>query len=175
MIPHVAEAHQPEKHYSTIVLPLFYHYFSNNKTCYVCNKVCFDCNKVCYDCNINFYGTLTTILISIMIDFIEFIDFIDSILQAVYHNDHTWIFFELILNLFEGRWTQRSCKFELEYRNAGLGVLANLNWNIFQITITITQQAIIITIITTSFILKYLFSGGWHTYLCDLKHKNKKI
>ena len=38
------EAHQSEKHYSTIVLPLFYHCFSNNKTCYVCNKICYDCN-----------------------------------------------------------------------------------------------------------------------------------
>ena len=34
-------AHHPEKHYSIIVLPLFYHCFSNNKTCYVCNKICY--------------------------------------------------------------------------------------------------------------------------------------
>ena len=70
-------AHQPEKHYSTIVLPLFYHCSSNKRNCFVCNKICYDCNIICY-------GTLTTILISIMIDFIDFIH------QALYHYDHTY-------------------------------------------------------------------------------------
>ena len=112
----IVTAHQPEKHYSTIVLPFF---FIINKTCYVCNKICYDCNIIiCYDAH-DLNIEINIILISIMIDFIEliefidFIDFIDSIPQALYQNDHTWTFFELILNLFEEGWTQRSCKFEL--------------------------------------------------------------
>ena len=52
---------------------------------------------------------------------------------------YTWFFFELILNIF--------------LKNAGLGVLVK---NLGQITITITQ-AIIFTIITTSFIFKDFF------------------
>ena len=43
------QALQAEKHYSTIVLRLFYHYFSNNKTCYVCNIICYNCNIICYN------------------------------------------------------------------------------------------------------------------------------
>ena len=51
--------------------------------------------------------------------------------QALYHNNHTWTFFELILNFS---------------KNAGLGVFENSNSNLFWTTITITQ-AIITTII----------------------------
>ena len=34
------EAHQPEKHWSTIVFPLFFQYL----TCSICNKFCYNCN-----------------------------------------------------------------------------------------------------------------------------------
>ena len=87
------EAHQPEKHCSTIILPLFYHCFSN-----------IDLRP---EINIIFISTID------FFEFIDFFDFIDSTPNALYHNDHTWTFFEL-MNLFKERRAQRFWKFKFK-------------------------------------------------------------